>query len=170
MDRLTKRVGDGEAVTVYEGDICEPFIKAGLCKTGTCGFPYTRWERHCNDTCVLGTLIDKLADYEDSGMTPEEVMKFSEMMKSGRVTIIPCAIGDTVYEIRTRYKSNRYGGREYDYAVRSHMNRLYFFPESCYIGEKKYTKSDVNHLGRSVFVTKAEAEAALEAARNKSGK
>ena len=74
MERLTKRVGCGEAVPVADGNICAPFIKAGLCKTGNKGFPYSRWERHCNDTCVLGTIIDKLAAYEDTGLAPEDIV------------------------------------------------------------------------------------------------
>ena len=72
MERLTKRVGCGEAIPVAEGDICAPFIKAGLCKTGV-QVPFGHWERHCNDTCVLGMIIDKLAAYEDTGAAPADV-------------------------------------------------------------------------------------------------
>lgn len=65
MKRLTKRVGVGEAVNIGDFNICAPFIKSGYCKTGMQGGFPRRWERHCNDTCPLGIMIDRLADIED---------------------------------------------------------------------------------------------------------
>lgn len=65
MERLTKRVGAGEAVPVCYFDICEPFVKCGYCKTGMQGGFPRRYERHCNDACILGMMIDRLAYYED---------------------------------------------------------------------------------------------------------
>lgn len=73
MERLTKRVGVDEAVPICDFDICVPFKNCGYCKTGSQGFPYSKWERHCNDTCILGRMIDRLAGYEDTGLTPEEI-------------------------------------------------------------------------------------------------
>lgn len=89
MERLTKRVGCGEAVPVAEGNICAPFEKADLCKTGIQGGVFGRWERHCNDTCVLGTIIDKLAAYEDSGLTPDEVASIARLKAAGRLKLMP---------------------------------------------------------------------------------
>jgi len=86
MERLTKRVGCGEAVPVAEGDICAPFVKAGLCKTGIQGGLFGNWERHCNDACVLGMIIDKLAAYEDTGLMPEEVAD-PELLKAIKLLI-----------------------------------------------------------------------------------
>lgn len=66
--RLTKRVGVGEAVPVDETvDICLPFVKAGWCKTGVMLHSNGKYgyQRHCNDECVLGKLIDRLAYFED---------------------------------------------------------------------------------------------------------
>ena len=74
MERLTKRVGVDEAVPICDFDICAPFIKSGYCKTGMQGGFPRRWERHCNDACILGRMIDRLADYEDTGLTPEQVV------------------------------------------------------------------------------------------------
>lgn len=73
MERLTKRVGVDEAVPICDFDICAPFQRFGKCKTWTQDFPFGKWERHCNDTCILGRMIDRLADYEDTGLTPEQV-------------------------------------------------------------------------------------------------
>ena len=35
-------------------------------------------------------------------------------------------------------------------------------PDMCYVSEKKCTKSDFAFMGRTVFLTREEAEAALE--------
>ena len=168
MERLTKRVGCGEAVPVAEGNICAPFEKAGLCKTGTQGGVFGRWERHCNDTCVLGTIIDKLAAYEDSGLTPDEVAEYVRLRDAGRIKVIPCAPGDVVYTIRTRHTNQfRKTSRTYDYSCTGHPNRLRHFPETCYVDKKICTKSDLLHLGKTVFATEEAAVAALKEAREK---
>lgn len=166
MERLTKRVGCGEAVPVAEGNICAPFEKAGLCKTGTQGGAFGRWERHCNDTCVLGTIIDKLAAYEDSGLTPEEVASMARLKAAGRLKLLPCAVGDTVYEIRTKYTAKRKGkGKPYDYSISGMPHRLKQAPDTCYVAPKICTKSDMNHLGKTVFPTEVEAIEKLEEAK-----
>ena len=82
MERLTKRVGVNEAIPVCDFDICAPFIKSGYCKTGMRGGFPRRWERNCNDACILGRMIDRLADYEDTGLTPEEINKLDTQRKA----------------------------------------------------------------------------------------
>lgn len=166
MERLTKRVGCGEAVPVAEGNICAPFEKAGLCKTGTQGGVFGRWERHCNDTCVLGTIIDKLAAYEDSGLTPEEVASMARLKATGKLKLMPCAIGDTVYEIRIKYTKKLKGrGKAYDYSCIGHPGSLKYDPASCYVAPKICTKTDLLHIGKMVYTTEQEAIEVLEEAK-----
>lgn len=165
MERLTKRVGVGEAVPVADGNICAPFEKAGLCKTGIQGGFSGRWERHCNDTCVLGTIIDKLAAYEDSRMTPEEVMELANQRKAGLLEVRPCAVGDTIYVIRTRYKKSAYSELMYDFAIQTNPDRLRAFPGTCYVGEKICTKTDLRFIGKTAFTTREEALAKIEEAK-----
>lgn len=81
MERLTKRVGVGEAIPICDFDICAPFVKAGLCKTGIQGGLFGNWERHCNDTCILGRMIDRLADYEETTLTPEQITELKDRWK-----------------------------------------------------------------------------------------
>lgn len=68
MERMTKRVGVNVAVTVGEEDPCDAYKKAGLCKTGIMKHSDGRYgfQNHCGDECLLGRMIDRLADYEDA--------------------------------------------------------------------------------------------------------
>ncbi len=104
MDRLTKRI-NGEAVH---------FDCHGTC--GTCD----------GCTCFeIGAMVDRLAAYEDTGLEPEEInaLKLASMGKAiseitefdgvpinhlrelveaekdGRLVVLPCKVGDTVYVI-----------------------------------------------------------------------
>ena len=51
-----------------------------------------------------GELIDRLAAYEDTGLMPSEVEfilgeyeRFTKMEREGRLIVLPCKVGDTVY-------------------------------------------------------------------------
>lgn len=108
MERLTKRVGVDEAVPICDFDICKPFAKCGYCKTGSQGFPGSKWERHCNDTCILGRMIDRLADYEDTGLTLEEVKETVQQIDTivhAIVEALPDIITATVDKIIERLRA-----------------------------------------------------------------
>lgn len=114
----------------------------------------------------LCAALDKLQKYEDTGLQPEDVAEYVRLRDAGRVKIIPCAPGDTVYVLRTRHTNQfRRTTRTYDYACTGHPNRLKYFPESCYVDTKICTKSDLLYLGKTVFATEEAALEALQEAR-----
>ena len=39
----------------------------------------------------------RLMDYEDSGLTPEEITELAEAKREGRLVVLPCAAGDKVF-------------------------------------------------------------------------
>lgn len=108
----------------------------------------------------------KLKKYEDTGLTPAEVLSMSaewcammsvfnsigsydrllelaEADKEGRVAVLPCRVGDTVYFVSKRYKC---------------INELTINSvESIVLLGKKW--------GKCVFVSREEAEKALEEAK-----
>ena len=98
MERLTKRLEDGQAV--FHG--CH-----GTC--GTCD--------GANCYCV-GPMVDRLAAYEDTGLEPEEIYevrfliaaqrdpqklsRLSDLVladKEGRLVVLPCKTKETVYVV-----------------------------------------------------------------------
>lgn len=132
-----------------------------------------------NYDCLMAhmTAVTRLKAYEDTGLTPEEIdmdheaaeelrrlcrnydlgrlEALAEADKDGRVVVLPCKVGDTVYWLHgaaiTACRVHR---------IQQNRNGLYI----C-------TKSTVSHgdyrvdlcLGKTVFLTREEAEKALEA-------
>lgn len=109
-------------------------------------------------------ILRKLSEYEDSGLTPAEVASMARLKAAGRLKLLPCAVGDTVYEIRTNYKTGR-KRTPYDYSCIGKPNTLKFYPDKCYVASKVCTQTDLIHLGKMVFTTEQEALAVLEEAK-----
>lgn len=111
--------------------------------------------------------FERLSRWENCGLSIEEAIKLGKLNKENRLKFYPCVPGDTVYEIRTKHNGEfRKSSRQYDYSCTSHPNRLREYPESCYVAKKTCTKSDILHLGDTVFLTEEEAMKRLEEAKN----
>lgn len=111
-------------------------------------------------------IISRLAAYEDTGLTPQEVIsmhgewrammsvlnsigggytrlrELAEADKDGRLVVLPCKVGDTVYILRRT------------------------FDGTDVVGETELWWDDIPQLGKIVFLTREEAEKALEAKSN----
>nr|DAO00005.1 MAG TPA: hypothetical protein [Caudoviricetes sp.] len=110
--------------------------------------------------------VERLAAYEDTGLTPEEIdmdheaaetlrqlcrgcdldrlEKLAEADKDGRLVVLPCEVGTATYYIH------------YPIAV---------YPDKSEPEIKRgiFTLCDLDRVGHSVFLTHEEAEKALEA-------
>ena len=145
MDRLTRHTDAGYAMPNVEIKYIEPIQ-------------------------TIYALCDKLAEYEDTGFTPEEICGLCEMDKcsrmakmlrweqaeaEGRLMILPCKVGDTAYRIIIdeifEYTVKGFTGREKIETV--HL-------EYCNNGSTHSCSFDVE----SLYFTRAEAEAALKGA------
>lgn len=140
MERLT-----------FEGNFCE----IALClKTPGGSF--------CEDgTCSQRKVWERLKAYEDIGLTPERCAELAEADKDGRVVVLPCKVGDTVYEPNKRGFVSTYK------VVSIHLSNC-----SMLVGWEVIDGvcSNVNGfeasaLGKTVFLTREEAEAALREAK-----
>jgi hypothetical protein len=130
------------------------------------------------------TAAYRLAAYEDTGLTPERCAEFAradaegryivmrdaeqegvarlrelaEADKDGRLAVLPCKVGDTVYWVHgaviTECKV---------YRVQKNRNGLYI----CLKSKKSHGafRTDLS-IGKTVFLTREEAEKALEAKRD----
>ena len=161
MERLTKRDTDGQAMMDCE--------KCKADWTGKHGKPMV----DCTALYCRNRLKDRLASYEDTGLTPERCAEFAradaegryivmrdaeqegvarlrelaEADKGGRVVVLPCKVGTATYYIR------------YPIAV---------YPDKSEPEIKRgiFTLCDLDRVGHSVFLTREEAEAALEAMKD----
>lgn len=127
--------------------------------------------------------LDCLADYEDTGLTPGEVKsmqeehfsglemaklysvimelkKYQEADKDGRVVVLPCKVGDRLYEVTGRKTISVYKVR----AIRVELFGL-FIEWDIVEGFVWQSLAGINagEIGKTVFLTREEAEKALEA-------
>lgn len=101
-------------------------------------------------------------EHQAWGVPAERLYEMAEAEKEGRLVILPCAIGTTVYEIRCKFESGAsWRRKKYDYSTSCCPWRINEEPHNCYVAEKKCVKTDFNHMGRTVFLTQEEAEAKL---------
>lgn len=155
-ERLTKRDTDGQAM--MDCQKCEADW------TGKHGKPMA----DCTALYCRNRLKDLLAAYEDTGMTPEEIdmdheaaetlrqlcrgcnldrlEKLAKADKDGRIVVLPCKVGDTVYRLQYIEQT----------------------PGRFVVGvaEIKFALLWLEEFGETVFLTREEAEAALEAMKN----
>ena len=148
MERLTEWNKSSHKHAYYPRCFKEPCYGSG-CKIEDCPFEIAACER--------------LADYEDTGLTPEEIKapftedtminlaaqalgvepsrlrELAEADKDGRVVVLPCKVYETD------------GVRVYEHTVREVIYETAGGPAF-----------DKNAIGKSIFLTRAEAERALQ--------
>lgn len=139
----------------------------------------------------ISDAIDRLAAYEDTGLTPEEITKamddcantaaenqwvlglleeLGELLqakKDGRLVVLPCKFGDTVYRIIHTTTAGPHIAKAVVAALHlGETEKRRFKRNHAYIVLKNddcFTAHvDVNQIGKTVFLTREEAEAALK--------
>lgn len=122
----------------------------------------------CDGCWGLDEIVNRLGAYEDTELTPEEVndavvgaklmakakvvsafgvaaerlRELAEADKDGRLVVLPCKVGDTVYTL------------------------LRTFDGGDVVGETELWWTDIPQLGKTVFLAREEAEKALEAMKD----
>ena len=118
-------------------------------------------ESGLNDAMVFQTMLE-LKQYADTGLSPEEVSELAQAKTENRLIVLPCAIGGIVY-----YDC-------YDYL---NTRRIVVGFEVCWIrfdgvveysafgDDEGWAAEEIDftehEIGKTVFLTRAEAEAAL---------
>jgi len=129
-------------------------------------------EGKCAEGCQCEEAVwEKLAAYEDTGLMPEEIVvlqaSFEELKKEavplmqakteGRMVVLPCKMGDTIYMPVGRW--NTITGYEEDKCDGFHIAQdgILQIKAQCYTGNH----GTYGVPGKTVFLTREEAEAAL---------
>ena len=136
----------------------------------------------CIDCPSFDRLVERLAAYEDSGCAPEEVLpklmrladlesicnytrlrELAEADKDGRLVVPPCKVGDRLYEVTGRKTISVYKVR----AIRVELFGL-FIEWDIVEGFVWQSLAGINagEIGKTVFLTREEAEKALEAMKD----
>ena len=96
------------------------------------------------DCEIVEDMVKKLADYED-------------LEEQGKLVKLPCKIGTEVYDIAWWDNAQEkvvVGGKTYYRTVHKHK-----------VTKLPFTYSDIDNFGKTVFLTKSEAEAKLKELR-----
>ena len=138
----------------------------------------------CEDgSCSARKVWERLKAYEDTGLTPAEVhsmygewrammsvlnsigggytrlRELAEADKDGRLAVLPCKPGDTVYEVTSRKTIS-------EHRVKAIRVELFctFIEWDIVAGfvDKSIFGVPVNEIGKTVFLTREEADKALE--------
>ena len=140
----------------------------------------------CIDCPSFDRLVERLAAYEDTGLEPDEVTalqkdwsdlrtvigecggidrlrELAEADKGGRIVVPPCKVGDRLYEVTGRKTISVYKVR----AIRVELFGL-FIEWDIVEGFVWQSLSGINagEIGKTVFLTREEAEKALEAMKD----
>lgn len=180
MERLTKRDTDGQAMMDCE--------KCKADWTGKRGKPMV----DCTALYCRNRLKDRLAAYEDTGLTPEEVKRMSNILmdvgidyncsweyvknwllddrlrelaeadRAGRLVVLPCKVGQRVFALLDTDK----------HISECEVKQIGLGNEIGFVGiepigarGREYGVS-IKGFGKTVFLTREAAEAALEAMKN----
>ena len=137
----------------------------------------------CVDCPAFDKLIERLAAYEDTGLTPEEIKapftedaminlaaqalgvepsrlrELAEVDKDGRCVVLPCKVGDTVWRIVRDGEPH---------ITRDEVRDMYFADDMTpcveLVGERvTFTEK----FGKTVFLSREEAEKALRGMEGK---
>lgn len=136
-ERLTKKSECADLITIKA--LCES------CGEDACGDLCTEYlYKECKG-CPVQEAFDRLAAYEDSGLSPEEVHEFAKAKACGRLVVLPCKVGDEIFLIdeigRVRQLTVQDIGLNHVYAG------MYQIPFSKF--------------GKTVFLAKEETEKAI---------
>lgn len=167
MERLTQRLRTGEVLMA--SDYEEKYTEQG-------------W---------IDVLQNRLAAYEDTGLTPEEVLpkdkadeialklmrladleslcsytrlrELAEADRDGRLVVPPCKAGDMVYEVTSRKTISEY--RVKAIRVELFCTSIEWDIVAGFV-DKSIFGVPIDEIGKTVFLTREEAKAALEAMKD----
>lgn len=105
--------------------------------------------------CYTGRIIDRLAAYEDSGLPPEQVQELAKAEAEGRLVVLPCKAGDTVWKIKSAFSY-------FTKPMEDRVDRIIIYKNEILVCCTSGAKFSIDSVGKIVFLTREEAEKALE--------
>lgn len=153
-----------DRLTAPDGYLCRTCAAEGTC----------RFERSVGlrAKCPAASCYERLAAYEDAGLTPEEITALRHTLDEyhktadpmlfasvqGRLVVLPCKVGDTVYEVTSRNTISEYIIK----AVRVELFSVFveWKIKNGFV-DKSIDGVVSDEIGKTVFLTREEAEKAL---------
>ena len=108
----------------------------------------------CTKGCIVPRIYARLASYEDSGLEPEDMSHWMDYFRAeceDRLVVLPCKAGDHVWvDSREAIVENFFG-----YETERYLHAQFY-------DNMQYIDIPFTEIGKTVFLTREEAEAALK--------
>jgi len=114
-----------------------------------------KWRIKIGDTEYSGDWVDRLAAYEETGLEPEEL---AQAEKKGRLVVLPCDVEDKLYDV-TLGEVREKIVISLSMLLSKSVNHLVIHAENF---RNAVTSYELQDIGKTVFLTREAAEAALE--------
>ena len=115
---------------------------------------------------MMGKAIAEIKEF--NGLPVDRLRELAEADKDGRLVVLPCKVGDTVWVI-----DNPWTGELLKKPIEAYVNGMGKFSHGLYVNVLFDTRKingtrdyEINHIGKTIFLTREEAEKALEAMKN----
>ena len=116
-----------------------------------------KWRLKIGDTEYSGDWVDRLAAYEEIGLEPEELAQ-AQAKKKGRLVVLPCDVGDKLYDV-TLGEVREKIVISLSMLLSKSVNHLVIHAENF---RNAVTSYELQDIGKTVFLTREAAEAALK--------
>ncbi|MGE4213806.1 MAG: helix-turn-helix domain-containing protein [Anaerotignaceae bacterium] len=104
-------------------------------------------------------IMKELAEYQETGLEPEEIMYMVELKQQGRLIELPCKVGDMVFLIFNDFGELFLSTGWIVEEVTITEDDIFFDFKCCETNEEE--ERVLKDFGKTVFLTKEEAEQAL---------
>jgi len=121
-----------------------------LTKRDENGNAYYDWGYLNRNHWALGRHVDRLAAYEDSNLSPEEVQELAKAKAEGRLVVLPCKTEDTVFIVYAKK------------ILETTVDKRAWTDDDGYMLRTKEEWFKEKDISKIVFLSREEAEKALE--------
>lgn len=104
---------------------------------------------------VLGDAAARLAAYEESGLSPEEVQELAKAKAEGRLMVLPCKVEDAVWKIKSTFSY-------FTKPMEDRVERIIIYKNEILVCCTSGAKFSIGSVGKTAFLSRKEAEKALE--------
>ena len=144
----------------------EELARNRVCDTPTNSPAYMRYVAQLNERTYLKheiadapTIDPVTAAAEALGMSPDRLRELAQAEKEGRLVVLPCKVGDKLYDI-TLGEVREKTVISLSMLLSKSVNHLVIHAENF---RNAVTSYELQDIGKTVFLTREAAEAALDA-------
>lgn len=139
-----------------------------------CGRKTGMYEKACDvkylETAVMGNGIKEYWEHKQVAEYLRKLKEYEDLEEQGRLIKLPCKVGDAVYCIFNRYTKCTFSNEEFDeYSCQGCEYECDSKKENYVQDMRAYSLdwivTNLKNFGKTVFLTKSEAEAKLKELR-----